>query len=127
MSTSTIHDLLDQQKRGFAEALVALCPFVLLDATKERVVVPEILIDKQLVLRIGRNPSVLGMPDLVIDAEGFRGTISIKGPRFWIDVPWYAVTRLWIGEPFLGPAVIWPEVVETTEEPKPGLRLIKGS
>lgn len=119
---------LNEQKRVLVEALLPLCPFLLIDASKPEVSVPESLRRNDLVLRVGRDPAVMGMPDLSIDAKGFSATISIQGTRHHVSVPWQACSRFWIGEPFVGPMVVWPELVQKAPEPpKPaGLRLVKG-
>lgn len=118
---------LNEQKRILAEALLPLCPFVLIDATKAEVTVPESLKRNDLVLRLGRDPKVMGMPDLALDERGFSATISIQGSRYFVTVPWQACSRLWVGEPYVGPMVVWPELVPKTPQPeKPmGLRLVK--
>ena len=117
----------NEQKRLLVEALLPLCPFLLIDASKPEVSVPESLRRADLVLRVGRDAAVMGMPDLSIDAKGFSATISIQGTRHYVTVPWQACSRFWIGEPFVGPMVVWPELVQKTPEPaKPtGLRLVK--
>jgi stringent starvation protein B len=119
---------LNEQKRLLAEALLPLCPFVLIDAAKPDVTVPESLKRSDLVLRIGMDPKVMGMPDLNLDAKGFQATISIQGMRHFVSVPWSRISRLWVGEPFVGPMIVWPELVQKAPEPeKPvGLRLVKG-
>jgi hypothetical protein len=120
---------LNEQKRVLVEALLPLCPFLLIDASKPEVAVPESLKRADLVLRLGRDPRVMGMPDLTIDTQGFSATISIQGTRHFVSVPWPCCSRFWIGEPFVGPMVVWPEIAEKAPEPaKPpggGLRLVK--
>jgi stringent starvation protein B len=116
------------QKQIVIEALLPLCPFLLVDATRSDVEVPESLRQAELVLRIGRDPRVMGMPDLVLDEAGWRATISLRGVRYHVIVPWDACNRCWIGEPFSGPVVVWPELKSTPEPEKPkapGLRLVK--
>lgn len=118
-----------EQKRALAEALLPLCPFVLLDGARSDVALPEALRRKDLVLRLGRDPKVMGMPDLTLDDKGFSATISIQGSRHFVSVAWRAVSRLWVGEPFVGPMVVWPEAPPEEQAPrdKPaGLRLVKG-
>ena len=119
---------LNEQKRVLAEALLSLCPFVLIDAMRAEVSVPEHLKRSDLVLRLGRDPKIMGMPDLTLDAKGFSATISIQGTRHFVSVSWPAVSRLWVGEPFVGPMVVWPELSQKAPQPeKPaGLRLVKG-
>jgi stringent starvation protein B len=102
-----------EQKLSIARLLLPMCPFIQLDATLPDVQVPEFLHKADLILRIGEDPKVLGMPDLVLDEAGFRATISVQGMRRPVDVPWAAVYRMWVGEPFLGPFVMWgPHVLE---------------
>lgn len=117
------------QKQTLVEALLPLCPFLLIDATKPDVVVPDSLKQPELVLRIGRDPRVMGMPDLVVDEVGWRATISMRGVRHYVSVPWEACSRCWVGEPFAGPVVVWPHQQRTDEQPEksraPGLRLVK--
>ncbi|MET0340944.1 MAG: hypothetical protein ABW252_08075 [Polyangiales bacterium] len=117
------------QKRVLVEALLPLCPFLLIDGTRAEVDVPESLKISELVLRIGRDPSVMGMPDLVLDDEGWRATISLRGVQYQVKVPWEACTRCWVGRPFAGPLIEWPpekQPEQLPEKPKPGgLRLVK--
>lgn len=117
------------QKQTLVEALLALCPFLLIDATRADVTVPEGLKKSDLVLRIGRDPRVMGMPDLVIDERGFHATISQRGVRSFVSVPWEACSQCWIGEPFAGPVIIWRPQETKEQEPEkgkaPGLRLVK--
>jgi stringent starvation protein B len=117
------------QKHTLIEALLPLCPFLLIDATRADVTVPESLKQPELVLRIGRDSRVMGMPDLVLDEAGWQATISLRGVRHHVSVPWEACSRCWVGEPFAGPVVVWPAPKpgeELPEKPKaPGLRLVK--
>jgi stringent starvation protein B len=116
------------QKQTLIEALLPLCPFLLIDATRADVNVPESLKQAELVLRIGRDARVMGMPDLVLDESGWQATISLRGVRHQVSVPWEACSRCWVGEPFSGPVVVWPQPKpgEEPEKPKgPGLRLVK--
>jgi hypothetical protein len=117
------------QKQTLIEALLPLCPFLLIDATRPDVTVPEALKQAELVLRIGRDPRVMGMPDLVLDEAGWRATISLRGLRHFVGVPWEACSRCWVGEPFSGPVIVWPQPKKQEQEPEkakaPGLRLVK--
>jgi stringent starvation protein B len=117
------------QKQTLIEALLPLCPFLLIDATRPDVTVPESLKQAELVLRIGRDPRVMGMPDLALDEAGWTATISLRGVRYHVTVPWEACSRCWVGEPFAGPVVVWPQQKHTDEQPEkpkaPGLRLVK--
>ncbi len=119
----------NEQKRALMEALLPLCPFVSIDATLPGVEVPESLKRADLVLRLGRDPRVMGMPDLTLDAKGFSVTISLSGVRHFVSVPWESCSRFWVGEPFAGPLVVWPTAVEKPKPPAPSgpsLRVVKG-
>jgi hypothetical protein len=119
----------NEQKRLLMDTLLPLCPFVAVDATAPNVVVPEPLKRADLVLRVGRDPRVMGMPDLVLDERGWSATLSIQGVRHFVVVPWEACGRLWIGEPYAGPIVVWPTPVEKPKPPAPSgpsLRVVKG-
>lgn len=125
-------DSLTTQKRIIVDALLPLCPFLLIDAKAPGVDVPDGLRQAELVLRLGRDPKVMGMPDLVLDAAGFSVTISMRGSAHYVSVPWEAVSRCWVGDPFLGPMVAWPEDdARPLDEERPisknapGLRLVK--
>jgi len=117
------------QKQVLVEALLPLCPFLLIDASRADVEVPESLKIAELVLRIGRDPNVMGMPDLVLDESGWRATISLRGVRHHVAVPWEACSRCWVGRPYSGPVVEWPPMKQPEAQPeKPktgGLRLVK--
>lgn len=117
-----------EQKHLIVEALLPLCPFLhVLGDSPSVEGLPKALQRPDLVLRIGRDPRVLGMVDLELDATGFSGTISVQPARHFLKVPWEAITRCWIGPPFNGPLAVWPQLV--AEEPakppeRPGLRLV---
>jgi stringent starvation protein B len=118
------------QKRAIVEVLLPLCPFIGVDAKQPGVEVPDGLSQSDLVLRLGRDPRVMGMPDLEIDDDGFRATISVRGSRHFVIVPWEAVSRCWIAAPYVGPLVAWPEVAQTPKPANkpssgPALRLVK--
>jgi hypothetical protein len=125
----------DEQKQALAETLLPLCPYLLIDGTQADAKLPDFLAKKDLVLRLGRDPRVMGMPDLDLAAGGFTVTLSVRGTRYFVSVPWTAVSRIWVAEPFQGPMVVWPEAAQTpkppSEPPKdgakkgPGLRLVK--
>jgi stringent starvation protein B len=117
---------LNQQKRQLAESLIEACPFMLIDATRDGVNVPAFLATKELIIRIGRDPKVMGMPDLAINDAGWSATLSIKGVRHFVQVPWSAVSRIWVGEPFVGPVIIWPEEQAAEKPSAPVLRVVKG-
>ena len=103
------------QKRVMLELLMPLCPFVLVDSTQKGVVVPPALRNPELVLRIGRDPRVMGMPDLHLGQEGWSATLSIHGTHHHVVVPWEACGRFWIDEPFEGPLVLWFNAAELAE------------
>lgn len=123
----------NQQKLALVDALLPLCPFLAIDATQPGVEVPSGLNRNDLVLRIGRDPRVMGMPDLVLDEKGFRATISTQGVRHYVVIPWEACSRCWVGEPFQGPLVIWPDDAKKsapaptppTSRPPPMLRVVR--
>jgi hypothetical protein len=96
-------------KRRFAEWLLPSCPYVLVDGRRPDVEVPEFLRVETLGLRIGRDPNELGMPDLELDDEGWSATISVRGALYRVRVSWAAVSRMWVGPPFTGPSIAWPE------------------
>ncbi len=119
----------NQQKCALIEALLPLCPFVAVDATQPGVIVPGGLNRSDLVLRLGRDPRVMGMPDLVLDENGFSATIVTQGARFHVTVPWEACSRFWIAEPYTGPIVVWPEAAQAPKSTPPArpptLRMVK--
>ncbi len=119
----------NEQKRLMMDALLPLCPFVAVDATSDNVTVPEPFRRADLVLRVGRDPRVMGMPDLVLDEKGWRATISVQGVRHYVVIPWEACARMWVGEPYAGPIVVWPAAIEKPKPPAPSgptLRVVKG-
>jgi stringent starvation protein B len=116
-----------EQKRTILKALLPLCPFVLVDGTHVGCELPEVLHKKGLVLRLGEDPQVLGIPDLRIDERGFRATLSFAGHRVQVFVPWLAVHRYWIGDPFDGPVIAWPmQFPPDAETPPDGTRTSSG-
>lgn len=121
----------NQQKCALAETLLPLCPFVAVDATQPGVIVPNGLNRNDLVLRVGRDPRVMGMPDLVLDEQGFSATIVTQGARHHVTVPWEAVSRMWVGEPYTGPVVIWPEAAQAPKSAPPSrpptLRVVRNT
>jgi hypothetical protein len=118
------------QKRTLMDALLPLCPFVAVDGTHAGVVLPENLRRADLVLRVGRDPRVMGMPDLVLDEKNWSATISLQGVRHYVVIPWEACSRMWVGDPFVGPIVVWPEAAQEPKPPAPSggpvLRVVKG-
>jgi hypothetical protein len=117
----------NQQKRAIVEALLPLCPFVQLDARRPDVGVPSDLTIEKLVFRLGRDPNVIGMPDLVIDDYGWSATISRMGVLSHVIVPWGAVNAVYLLESV---ACVWPIEpagdVPAYETSDAGLRLVKG-
>jgi len=104
------------QKQRMAEYLLPECPYLLIDGTLPGVELPPMLKRDALIIRIGRDPSFMGMPDLVIDAKGWRATLIVQGFRCWADVPWAAVHRMWPDE---GPLVVWPSPSEEQQQAAP--------
>lgn len=108
---------MNQSKLAMANFLLPQCPYLLVDATQPGVDVPTAIKRDELVLRIGRNPSFMGMPDLTLDEWGWGATIIIQGLRHYAKVPWRAVSRMWGSE---GPLVLWPVVGGApVQEPAP--------
>lgn len=127
---------LNQQKLALVELLLPLCPFLAVDGTHPGVVVPAGCTRTDLVLRIGRDPRVLGMPDLELTKRGFSGTMSFnRGQLFVVFVPWEAVSRGWIGDPFEGPIFVWPPVAQASggcvaqapQKERPRLQVVRSS
>lgn len=124
---------INEQKRVLLELLIPLCPFIALDATVANVEVPRALRSPELVLRIGRDPRVIGMPDLRLDEKGWSATIAISGVQHLVFLPWEACNRYWVGEPFAGPIIVWLTREELAERDKrsakskaaPKLRLVQ--
>lgn len=128
----------NQQKYEFAQFILPYCPFMQVNVQVPGVVLPEALMRDGLVLRIGRDKHVMAMPDLELTPKGWSATlISLQhGINSYATIPWEAIDRMWIGDPFSGPMLLWPEaiaqalVVTPLEEPAPeappkGLRLVK--
>jgi hypothetical protein len=125
----------DEQKQALVDTLLPLCPYVLIDGTHPSAKLPEFLAKKDLVLRLGRDARVMGMPDLDVGTAGFTVTLSVRGTRYFVSVPWTAVSRAWIAEPFAGPMIVWPDAAQAPTPPSepakdpskkgPGLRLVK--
>jgi hypothetical protein len=121
---------LDDQKCVMAQVLLPLCPYLhVLGDTPGIVGLPEELRMPDLVLRIGRDPLVMGMPDLDLTEAGFSATFVFRGARFFVSIPWMAVQRMWVADPFVGPVVVWHMHMHETKQasespPKPVLRLV---
>ena len=130
---------MNEQKLCFVNFLLPACPFMQVNVKAPGVVLPKVLLREGLVLRIGMDPSVLGMPDLQMDVRGWSATLSIQGARHFAVIPWEAVTRMWLEH---GPLVAWLQQeheeeeaaklllsgdapVAPLKEDKPGLRLVK--
>lgn len=127
-----------EQKRVVLSALLELCPFLHVYGHLPEVTgLPKELCRPDLVLRLGMNPNVINIPDLVLSETGFSCTISVNPNKYPIYVPWQAVGRLWIADPFVGPVVIWEQVIPAISAPekpsgqavanpkaKPALRLV---
>jgi len=128
-----IEAVFDPQKLLYAKLLLDMCPFMEIDTTVDGVEIP-VFLKRQpsVILRIGMDPNVLGMPDLMLEEHEWNGTLSFGGVHHHVHVPWVAVRRMWIGEPFLGPMVLWPllgkkEEQSTGEKPQRGLHLVRDS
>lgn len=82
----TCLDVLEMLERGEVHAI--------LDATRDDVGVPiRFAKDPQLTLKFAwaRHYPGRSIPDLEVDARGFRGTFSFGGVGSWVEVPWSAV------------------------------------
>jgi stringent starvation protein B len=80
--------------------------FIHLDPRKPGVVVPpQFRAQTQLVLQVGRNMAI-PIPDLAVDDEGIRGTLSFNQTPFRCSIPWSAVYAL-VDEESRG--MVWPE------------------
>jgi stringent starvation protein B len=90
--------------------------FVHLDPRRDGVRVPEWLSHKpQLVLQLGRNFAI-PIPDLEIDEEGVRCTLSFNRSPFYCILPWYAVYAL-VAEN--GEVTVWPSELPAELVPEP--------
>ncbi len=83
-------------KREVAEAILARAALhVHLDPRRPGVVVPAHLASQpSLILAVGRTGMQVPIPDLVVDDDGVRGTLSFGGRPFACTVPWSAVFAL---------------------------------
>lgn len=125
----------NEQKLRVAEALLPQCPYIVLNGKHPDITgLPDAWKQDTLVLRIGRDPNVLGMPDLLLDVDWFGGTFSSAGSLFYITVAWEAVIQMFIGEPgdggliITGALAVWPQVpaeAKPAAPKKPGLRVVK--
>lgn len=86
----------NQQKRALIEALLPSCPFVELMAHDADVLLPDVLkTHPKVVLRLGRTPGIMNMPDLVFTEQDFSATVSVRGALYAVRIPWTAVLRIW--------------------------------
>lgn len=116
----------NQQKRAIFEALLPACPFMAVDGTAAGVELPDDLRVVDLVLRIGNQPHILNMPNLVFTDAGWRGTISQQGRLTGISIPWHAVSRCWLGEPFpIGCFTMWPDQAQVPTVKRPALSVVR--
>ena len=125
-------------KQDVAQALLLSgSAFVYLDPRRDGVVVPPHLRKQaQLVLQIGLD-LVVPIPDLTVDDDGIRGTLSFNRAPFTCIVPWSAVFAL-VGDDAMGvvwhedlPEEIAAEVADAEQraeanKPRPALRAIEG-
>ncbi len=82
--------------------------FVHLDPRVEGVAVPPWFREQpQLVLQIGLDMAV-PIPDLKVDTEGVRGTLSFNRSPWFCVIPWEAVFAL---QDDTGQGMIWPEAL----------------
>ncbi len=85
----------DTVKRSLVEALLPACPYVEFFVQHPDVVVPESHRGlERLILQVGTDPNIMGMPDLDINERGWSATIIIRGVRSWCFVPWEAVLSI---------------------------------
>lgn len=90
--------------------------FVHLDPRREGVKVPEWLAARpQLVLQLGLNFAI-PIPDLVIDEQGVRCTLSFNRAPFYCVLPWSAVYAV-VAED--GQVTVWPKEVPPELVPAP--------
>jgi len=96
-------------KRSVMETLLDAGPVLVhLDSRRDGVKVPvEHAGQAKLVLRFGYHLSP-PIPDLCVDEDGVRGTLTFRGQSFACDLPWEAVYAL-VGDD--GRGLIWPEDV----------------
>lgn len=100
--------------------------FIHLDPRRPGVVVPKwFTSEPQLVLQVGLNMAVQ-IPDLVVDDEGVRCTLSFNRSPFWCNIPWSCVFGLRDEE---GRQMTWPddipaELLRPAAPPKPKLAVV---
>jgi hypothetical protein len=118
----------NMQKKQMADFLLPLCPFISIDGMAEGTELPQALRRVDLVLRMGRDQRVMGMPDLLLSDVGWSATIVVNNLRHKVFVPWEACKRMWVGQPFSGPMVVWPEYAQNTvPEQKTDAKPIEGT
>lgn len=87
-------------KRKMIEAILDQCPYIAIAGETPGLEVGFLINAKNedgiLTLRIGRNPNVLGMPDLELTDQGWSGTLTSRGTRVIVFVPWAAVLAAWV-------------------------------
>jgi hypothetical protein len=117
------------------DALVAMLQYsdvdVRLDPRKVGVIVPPALRrETNLTLRLGLDMPV-PIPDLAIDENRVRGTLSFNRRPYYCYVPWTAVFAL-VPVDDAGANLVWPKDVPqelrraAVRERRPALRLIQG-
>jgi stringent starvation protein B len=98
------------EKRDVAQELLTEGAILVhVDAREEEVGVPERFAgDSKLVLRFGHNltPSI---PDLEVDEDGIRGTLTFSGVPYKCDLPWDAVYAV-VSE-IDARGLVWPDDV----------------
>lgn len=100
--------------------------FIHLDPRRPGVVVPKwFMSEPQLVLQVGLNMAVR-IPDLVVDDDGIRCTLSFNRSPFWCNLPWSCVFGLRDEE---GRQMTWPddipmELLRPAAPPKPRLAIV---
>lgn len=87
---------MSELKKQLVEQMFGAGPVnVHVDARRDGVIVPEHFRGQpNLVLAIGRKGLAIPIPDLVVDDQGVRGTLSFKGKPFACTLPWSAVYAL---------------------------------
>jgi hypothetical protein len=87
---------INKLKRAMTEAYLARCPFLAVAAHMEGVDLGIFSPGNDLYqwLRIGRDPNVIGIPDLVFTDAGWSGTLCKKGQLYMVSVPWDAVMQI---------------------------------
>jgi stringent starvation protein B len=100
--------------------------FIHLDPRRPGVVVPRwFTSEPQLVLQVGLNMAVQ-IPDLVVDDDGIRCTLSFNRSPTWCNIPWTSVFGLRDedGRQMTWPDDIPPELLRPAAPPKPRLAVV---